>query len=193
MRAIQWLLMAVVAMAQPVLAETDAASLTQERDKTRSMIILDALRYSEGWLDVQDPPQGDAEWRCLSQALYFEARGEPLRGQFAVAEVILNRVDSARFPDTVCQVVAQGASNLHRCQFSYMCDGKPETISEEDAWAEVGKVAAAALRTGGGTLTEGATHYHTTAVAPHWSRVYDQTAQIGDHLFYRHDWEASRR
>ena len=64
--------------------------------------------YSDAWLDAQPEPQGGDNWRCLSEALYFEARGETVKGQFAVAEVIMNRVKSARFPDTLCGVIHQG-------------------------------------------------------------------------------------
>lgn len=122
---------------------------------------------------------------CLSKAIYFEARGETIQGQVAVAEVILNRVDSRRYPNSVCGVVRQGAKNLHACQFSYNCDGRPETISESDAFARAAKIAMMMLEGRPRVLTGAATHYHTTAVKPKWSKRLTETARIGDHIFYK--------
>ncbi len=138
-----------------------------------------SLRYDERWLAEQELEASGEEWSCLTEALYFEARGEPLKGQVAVAEVILNRVDSPRYPDTVCGVVNQS------CQFSYTCDGLPETMHEADAEAQVGKVASLMLEGAPRDLTEGATHYHTVAVNPRWASAFPMTTQIGVHRFYR--------
>lgn len=132
--------------------------------------------------------EGDQEWACLAEALYFEARGETIQGQFAVAEVILNRRDSKRFPNTVCGVISQGAKSAkapRACQFSYKCDGAPEVFKEKRAYKRVGKVAAIVLNGFARELTKGATYYHTTHVKPRWSRKFDRTAQIGVHFFYR--------
>ncbi|MHA3915655.1 cell wall hydrolase [Halovulum sp. GXIMD14793] len=136
-------------------------------------------------MDHLPPATGDAEWACLTEALYFEARGENLKGQMGVAEVILNRVESARYPDTVCGVVNQGSSRRNACQFSFKCDGLPERFSEPKAYERVGKVARVMLDGHKRTLTDGATHYHTTQVQPGWSRRLTRTAQIGVHVFYR--------
>lgn len=132
-------------------------------------------------------PEGDGQWRCLAEALYFEARGEALVGQVAVAEVILNRVDDPRYPGSVCGVVKQGVSSerLHACQFSYNCDGRPERISEQESWERVGRIARAMLDGLPRALTGGATHYHAIHVKPRWSRKYQRTAEIGEHVFYR--------
>ena len=130
--------------------------------------------------------KGDAEWRCLTEALYFEARGEALVGQIAVAEVILNRVAHSNYPASICGVVRQGAGGrLYACQFSYNCDGKPEVVNEPEAWARMGKIARGMLDGVPRALTAGATHYHTAAVNPRWARRLEQTAAIGAHLFYR--------
>ena len=138
-------------------------------------------------------PQGGAEWKCLTEALYFEARGESLPGQVAVAEVILNRVDRSDYPDSVCGVVDQGAGGkLHRCQFSYNCDGKPEEFSEAKALKQVGQVARKMIDGMPRGLTGGATHYHTDAVNPRWARRFEKTAVIGDHLFYRAPYRLAR-
>ncbi|APX11108.1 cell wall hydrolase [Tateyamaria omphalii] len=144
------------------------------------------VSFSRSWLDGQPKAQGGAHWKCLSEALYFEARGETVKGQFAVAEVIMNRVRSARFPDNVCGVINQGTGRKYQCQFTYTCDGNPETIREPRAFERVSKVARAVLDGRAPDLTKGATHYHTTAVRPRWARVYTRTAAIGVHVFYRH-------
>lgn len=127
----------------------------------------------------------DSALSCLSYAIYFEARGEAIQGQVAVAEVILNRVDSRRYPNSVCKVVRQGAQNLNACQFSYNCDGRPETISEAGAFARAVTIAAMMIEGRPRVLTGSATHYHTTAVSPRWSKRLTETARIGDHIFYK--------
>ncbi|MHA3978879.1 cell wall hydrolase [Halovulum sp. GXIMD14794] len=136
-------------------------------------------------LDKLPKASGGPEWACLTEALYFEARGESLKGQLAVAEVILNRVESRRYPDSICGVISQGESRRHGCQFSFRCDGKPETFNERRAYERVGKIARVMLDGRDRALTDGATHYHTTAVKPSWSRRLTRTARIGSHLFYR--------
>ncbi|MFY0691997.1 MAG: cell wall hydrolase [Paracoccaceae bacterium] len=128
--------------------------------------------------------QGDAQWQCLAEALYFEARGESVKGQIAVAEVILNRVSSSKFPDTVCKVVNQGTGRKFACQFTYTCDGYPEVIRDKKAHEQVGKIARLMLDGAPRTLSGGATFYHTTAVNPRWARKFRRTAQHGVHLFY---------
>lgn len=128
---------------------------------------------------------GGSAWECLAEALYFEARGETLEGMFAVAEVILNRVDSGAYPGSVCAVVNQGTGRLYACQFTYTCDGISDAITDSGAYAVVGRVASAMLAGAPRTLTNGATHYHTRAVSPSWAARFPQTAAIGAHLFYR--------
>lgn len=149
------------------------------------------VQFSRAWIDAQPRAQGDAQWRCLSEALYFEARGETVKGQFAVAEVILNRVESGRFPSSLCAVINQGTGKKYQCQFTYTCDGNKEVIAEPGAFTRVGKIARAAMDGKAAALTDGATHYHTTAVRPRWARVYTRTARIGVHLFYRHTWRTA--
>lgn len=132
-------------------------------------------------IEVQDR---SAEWRCLAEALYFEARGEDVEGQLAVAEVILNRVDSTLYPDSVCSVVKQGAPRKS-CQFSYMCDGLKEHIANRRVFDRLGKIAWLMLAGKPRTLTDEALYFHATSVRPSWSRSYVRTAKIGRHVFYR--------
>ncbi|WP_432449341.1 cell wall hydrolase [Aliiroseovarius marinus] len=143
------------------------------------------VAYTHAWLAAQPAPKQDAEWRCLSEALYFEARGETVKGQFAVAEVIMNRVAHARFPNTICGVINQGTGRKYACQFTYTCDGRAEVIHEPASFARVGKIARAVIDGAPRNLTAGATHYHTTAVSPRWASVFARTASIGVHRFYR--------
>lgn len=150
-----------------------------------------AFTFDKTWLAKQPKAKGGAQWRCLAEALYFEARGEDLRGLFAVSEVIMNRVASARFPDTVCGVVNQGTGRKFACQFTYTCDGRPEVITEPAAWDRVGKVARAVLDGKATGITQGATHYHATWVSPDWSRKYTKTLAHGVHIFYRHTWRGN--
>lgn len=141
------------------------------------------VQYTDAWLFSQPAPTGDEQWQCLTQALYFEARGESLKGQFAVAEVILNRVDSPAYPRTVCGVVGQRGGGS--CQFSYVCDGASDKMRERDALERAKRIARVMLDGAPRQLTDGATHFHTTGVRPRWARRYPQTAAIGAHLFYR--------
>ena len=143
-----------------------------------------AAGFTVAVLDSMPAASGDRQWQCLTEALYFEARSETLEGQFAVGEVILNRVDSGKFPNSVCGVVTQGAHRLNACQFSYNCDGKAEYFSEAKAYARSGKLAKLLLDGRARVLTGGATYYHASFVRPSWARRFTQTAQIGRHIFY---------
>lgn len=162
------------------------------RTKTKTLPVT--VGFSRDWVDAQPEAKGDEQWQCLSEALYFEARGETVKGQFAVAEVIMNRVKSSRFPGTLCGVINQGTGRKYQCQFTYTCDGYKDVIREHQAFERVSKVARAIIdgAKGSGNLTEGATHYHTTAVRPAWARIYKKTARIGVHLFYRHNYRTAQ-
>lgn len=144
------------------------------------------VRYSRKWIDEQPKvKKGDEEWQCLAEALYFEARGESVKGQFAVAEVIMNRVDHDYYPESLCGVINQGTGRKYQCQFTYTCDGVANNIYEKDAYERAGKVAQLIMDGAPRALTDGATHYHTKAVSPAWSRKFKRTATIGVHHFYR--------
>ncbi len=121
---------------------------------------------------------------CLTQAVYYEARGEPSAGQAAVAQVILNRVRHPAFPKSVCGVVFQGAK-AGGCQFSFACDGQPHHPLDNSSWRRAEKVAAQAL--GGQVMSEvgDATHFHVAGTGSRWSNGLMQVAQIGAHVFYR--------
>lgn len=202
-------LFSAVLIPADAIAETDLKDLFQQEQSSLNNVpgrhlksLLTApqpkkiskpttMSYSYAWLDGLPKAKGDAQWRCLSEALYFEARGETVKGQFAVAEVILNRVRSSRFPGSLCEVIKQGTGRKYQCQFTYTCDGHKEVIAEPKAFERVSKVARAAMDGTGRGLTSGATHYHTTAVRPAWARTYKQTARIGVHIFYRHNYRTA--
>ena len=157
-----------------------------------AMDVEAALHSHEvGVAAISEAPNGDA-WRCLTEAIYFEARGESTRGQFAVAEVILNRVDSRKYPNTVCGVVMQGTGKKYACQFSYTCDGKAEVVKNKKAFVKAARIAKAMLDGRPRVLTNRATHYHTTAVSPRWSKKLQKTTQIGVHIFYRYPSKVSQ-
>ncbi|GAB5445622.1 cell wall hydrolase [Gymnodinialimonas sp.] len=136
-------------------------------------------------LDALRAPRGNAQWQCLTEALYFEARGEPIEGQYAVAEVILNRVDAANYPDTICGVITQGTGRQFACQFTYTCDGRPEEMTDAAAMHRLGHIARIMIDGAPRDLTAGATHYHADWVNPRWASVYPRTTEIGIHHFYR--------
>jgi len=151
------------------------AIVTSTRPKER-ISLLTSMR-------PKDRP--NFQWKCLAEALYFEARGEPNQGQFAVAEVILNRVDSPKFPNSICEVVNQGTGRKHACQFSYTCDGKFERIANMAVYNQLAVIARAMIDGGKRQLSGGATYYHTTSVQPSWARRFEHTATIGIHKFYK--------
>ncbi len=142
------------------------------------------IMNTAGLMALSSPSGGD-DWQCLTEALYFEARGEPIEGQYAVAEVILNRVDHWNFPNSVCGVINQGTGRQFACQFTYTCDGRPEDIGDNDAWHRLGHIARIMMDGAPRDLTAGATHYHADFVNPQWASMYPRTAGIGIHLFYR--------
>lgn len=129
--------------------------------------------------------ESSRELECLSQAVYYEARGETPSGQAAVAQVVLNRVRHPSFPKSICGVVFQGASTRSGCQFSFACDGSMRARHDRGAWNRAQKVASRALA--GTVMSEvgSATHFHTTGVAPNWGPRLMRVAQVGMHVFYR--------
>jgi hypothetical protein len=124
--------------------------------------------------------------KCLADAVYFEARGEPVRGQMAVAQVVINRVFSGYYPNKICGVVYQNAHRHMRCQFTFACDGRPERVDEPVAWERAKHIARDALD-GNFWLNDvgEATHYHARRVHPRWVRKMRKLDRIGVHTFYR--------
>jgi len=155
------------------------------------------------------PPEVDVDQlHCLATNIYHEARGESYQGKVAVANVVMNRIHSARFPGTFCEVVHQAKYSSwwmeakgklvpikYQCQFSWFCDGKSDALyltdkkgrviqANLDAWEESTYIASLALHGNLKDITHGATHYHANYVNPSWSRVYNRVAVIDKHYFY---------
>lgn len=123
--------------------------------------------------------------RCLSQAIYYEAAREPLEGQRAVAQVVLNRVRHPAYPNSVCGVVFQGSARSTGCQFSFTCDGSLTWAPEPWLWRQVEAVAQEALDGFVETGVGSATHYHADYVAPYWAPTLVKMTKVGAHIFYR--------
>jgi hypothetical protein len=137
-------------------------------------------------LDKKGKKVSDKELWCMATGIYFEARGESYRGQVAVGQVIMNRVQHKLYPDSICGVVFQNQSKRNACQFSFACDGIPEKITEKKAWAQAQQIAKEVV-SGKEYLSEVgySTHYHATYVYPHWAPRMKKTAKIGTHVFYQ--------
>jgi len=130
---------------------------------------------------------GDAERAldCLTAAIYYEARSEPIEGQEAVAQVVLNRVRNPAFPNSVCGTVYEGSSRETGCQFTFTCDGSLAGRREPAAWDRARRIAAQALAGFVYDPVGAATYYHTTAVHPWWDAKVAQVAHIGAHVFFQ--------
>ena len=124
------------------------------------------------------------ETRCLTDAIYHEARSESEAGQMAVAEVVLNRVASGRYANTICGVVYQGADRATGCQFSFTCDGSLKAAIEPVAWSRAERVARDVIQGHRRNLVGDATHYHADYVDPNWAGSYNRSVRIGKHIFY---------
>ena len=147
------------------------------------------------------------ELYCLAMNIYFEAKSEPIAGQYAVADVVLNRVNDARYPNSICEVVLQGPVReswktkkdpdlpkeerkfnpvKHKCQFSWYCDGKADKVRDGDAWRKAQEIAYRIVnKSKFRGVTESSTHYHATYVSPKWAPQLDLVGRIGTHIFYR--------
>ena len=130
-----------------------------------------------------------SQQKCLAEAIYFEARSEPWRGQVSVAQVVLNRVRSKHYPNTICGVVYQNKHRRNRCQFSFACDGKRERVSNQKSW-DIARDIAREIVAGQHWQKDigPATHYHATYVNPRWARSLKRQKRIGRHIFYKFPW-----
>ena len=124
---------------------------------------------------------------CLAMALFFEARSEPVEAQLAIAEVIMNRVEDDRWPDTICNVVRQGEERRHRCQLSFMCDGQPERPAdnpiEQRAWEDAHELAEQILADPSVLPGLPSDHYVRTDVQRVWMNDLFYVDTIGSHMF----------
>ncbi len=148
------------------------ANLSELGDAARPFRIANALDASR-------------DLECLTQAAYYEARGEGTDGMRAVAQVVLNRARHPAFPRSVCGVVFQGSGRRVGCQFSFTCDGSMRGPVNRAAWNRARTVASAALSGAVYSGVGNATFFHTTAVSPGWRNSFLRVAQVGNHVFYR--------
>lgn len=188
-------IVAIVLLAASNFASSDTTGkrpLTEEALSIPPQFIMDTYKNS---------PYSEKAIECMVMNLYHEARSEGFTGMFAVALVVMNRVQDDRYPDTVCGVVKQGqykadgSPKLHRCHFSWWCDGKSDRMHDIQAFRDALTVARLVLTssTSNGDrfilldITEGSTHYHTTDVNPKWrnDRGMTKIGQFGSHIFYR--------
>jgi hypothetical protein len=140
------------------------------------------------FIDLSSIVVSKEELICLALNDYWEARSEVLAGRIAVARVVLNRAMDARFPSNLCDVVKQTRTGaLHRCQFSWFCDGKADTPYDPKVWRDSLKIAAAVVQKDSSLPdpTDGALWYHADFTRPAWALGYESTTIIGTHVFYR--------
>jgi spore germination cell wall hydrolase CwlJ-like protein len=162
------------------------AILTEKKDDGRFVPQIGPDDHA--WAATPLPPGvfSPREQQCLASGIYFEARGESVKGQAAVAQVILNRVRNPAYPDTICGVVYQNEDWRNRCQFSFACDNIKDRIRSEEHWKMAREVALAV--TAGKIWLEqvgSSTHYHAVYVRPNWARTMKKVGRIGLHIFYR--------
>lgn len=127
---------------------------------------------------------------CLANNIYFEGRGEPMVGQIAIGQVVLNRTKNPKFPPTICEVVYQGKyRNMipiqNQCQFSWWCDGKKETINNPSAFQSSYEIATLVYNGQVMDLSEGALFYHEKGSNPYWAKTRERVLSIDNHIFYK--------
>ncbi|MFQ5563844.1 MAG: cell wall hydrolase [Parvularculaceae bacterium] len=153
-------------------------TIVAERGGVDGLVDFDFTRLTVARLDGE-------ERKCLTEAMYFEARSEPRVGQLAVADVVLNRVASPVYPNSICEVVYQGAERRTGCQFSFTCDGSLKGRVSKRKWKEIDDLSVAVLSGVRAPVSRNATHYHATYVSPPWAETLTPTATVGSHKFYR--------
>ena len=156
-------------------------------------MIITILWWGYGKADVYYPKNTDLD--CLAQNIYFEAKSESQAGQIAVAQVVMNRVKSEKYPNSICEVIRQGPTYnwtenfpvKHKCQFSWYCDGKSDNIRDINAWRLAKSIAGVimAMPDMVPNVVEDATHYHADYVKPHWADRLEKITHIDSHIFYR--------
>lgn len=172
---------------EPDYAKQSPFSSVLREETKRGRFIPPVGEKDHAWAGTALPAKtfSAAEQRCLAAGIYFEARGESVKGQAAVAQVILNRVRNPTYPATVCGVVYQNKNWRNRCQFSFACDGIKDRVRSPKHW-DMAEEIALATAAGKIWLTEvgSSTHYHATYVSPPWARKMRKVGQIGLHIFY---------
>jgi len=174
-----------------ILAHAAVATESTGRQTATAALVDRNMAGSSGELDLGRELSAPNEIRienevlCLALNIYFEARSEPEQGQLAVGHVVMNRVTDQQYPSTVCKVVRQGGEDrLHRCQFSWWCDGQSDTPSNQKAWLKSLKLAMTVYFGHSEDPTDGALWYHADYANPYWSDALVLGNKIGQHIFY---------
>jgi hypothetical protein len=164
---------------------TPCAGIVQKPDISKLLGPNSGLNTVQPfYLHAQNPAEQDRAVRCLTDAIYYEAANEPIEGQRAVAQVVVNRVRDKHFPKSVCGVVYEGWERRTGCQFSFVCDGSiRRRHADPAAWGRLRPIAAAALNGSVAPEVGTATHYYATYVRPNWLRSVLQITEIGKHVF----------
>lgn len=150
---------------------------------TKYLLVLLVVVVSSAQADYQ------SEVLCLAQNIYHETRSQSILEKIAISRVVLNRVSSNKYPDTICKVVYQAVRNQlsivrDKCQFSWYCDGKSDYPSNSNAWTESIEIAALTMKLKA-DFTRGALNYHAVYVSPLWAEDMQFTIRIGSHRFYK--------
>ncbi|ESY86604.1 ATP-binding protein [Mesorhizobium sp. LNHC220B00] len=163
-------------------------ALLQDEEPNSGRFIPPMAKGDHAWIQNPLPASvfSKPEQKCLANGIYFEARGEAVRGQAAVAQVILNRVRNPAYPNSICGVVYQNDSWFNRCQFSFACDGRKKRIDNPVAYKTAQDVGMA-VTAGKIFIPEvgSSTHYYANYVHPGWARTMQKMTKIGLHIFYR--------
>ena len=164
---------------QPIADEPEADIFVASNDNGNNNKVLNDLTLDE------KPSLNYAknDLNCLTSAVYHEARGESTKGAVAVAEVILNRAKSGKFPSKVCGVVYDRNRNM--CQFSFVCNGDISRPKNQVAWSRSKEIAKSVLEGKTTSVSGGALFFHAAHVKPSWASKMRRTAQIGAHTFYK--------
>jgi spore germination cell wall hydrolase CwlJ-like protein len=180
-------LMAAMAIVLATASAAIGASLTYH-PSTNKVAVAPVVQVAEAPRPVADAVMTQLldQHRCLSEVLYYEARGEGAGGQKAIAEVVFHRMNHGNYGHSICAVVYEGAKHAN-CQFSFACNGDMKRAKQASAWREAEALAAEIL-TGQVALknaTGGAVNFHAVSVSPDWADTMSKTTQIGNHVFYR--------
>ncbi|RWN17858.1 MAG: cell wall hydrolase [Mesorhizobium sp.] len=163
-------------------------ALLQDEQPNEGRFIPPMAKGDHSWIQNPLPASvfSQKEQACLANGIYFEARSESVRGQAAVAQVILNRVRNPTYPNSICGVVYQNDSWFNRCQFSFACDGRKKRIDSPAAYKTAQEIAMA-VTAGKIFIPEvgSSTHYYAQYVHPGWARTMQKMTKIGLHIFYR--------
>ena len=181
-------LMAALAIILATASAAIGGSMTYHPSTDKDVALKPAVAVAEAPKSSTDGAMSQllAEHKCLSEVLYYEARGEGADGQKAIAEVVFHRMNHGDYGHSICAVVYEGA-NRSGCQFSFACNGDTKRAKQLDAWHRAEALAASIL-TGQVPLrnaTGGALNFHSASVSPDWADTMDKTTQIGNHVFYR--------